>query len=37
VHAYVDGNPMTVAGVRGYRVMEFEVHDCQPAVKEWFR
>ena len=36
VQAYFAGDPMKVAGVQDYRIIEFKLHDCQPAVKEWF-
>jgi len=36
VEAYLAADPMTVAGVQEYRPVEFGLHDCQPAVREWF-
>ena len=37
VEAYLAGDPLKVAGVQDYRVVEFRLHDCQPEVREWFR
>ncbi len=37
VEAYFRADPMKTAGVQEYRVIEFALHDCQPAVREWFK
>lgn len=37
VEAYFAGDPMKVGGVQDYRVTEFKLHDCQSAIREWFR
>ena len=36
VEAYFAKDPMKLAGVQDYKVVEFKLHDCQPAVKDWF-
>lgn len=36
VEAYFDKDPMKVAGVQKYGIIEFRLHECQPAVKDWF-
>jgi hypothetical protein len=36
VEGYFSQDPMKLAGVQKYRVIEFILHDCQPAVKNWF-
>jgi DNA-binding transcriptional ArsR family regulator/uncharacterized protein YciI len=36
IEAYFNEDPMKVAGVQDYKVVEFNLHDCQPMVKDWF-
>ncbi len=36
VEAYLAADPMKVAGVQEYRPIEFNLHDCQPPIREWF-
>ena len=37
VQDYLAADPMKMAGIQEYRAIEFKLHDCQPAIKEWFR
>jgi len=36
VEAYFDGDPMKIAGVQDYKIVEFGLYDCQPETKSWF-
>ncbi len=36
VEAWFSRDPMKVAGVQDYHVVEFKLHDCQPSVRTWF-
>ena len=37
VKEFLAADPMKVAGVQEYRPTEFRFHDCQPAIRQWFR
>lgn len=36
VEAYFDGDPMKIAGVQDYRIVEFRLYDCQAGTTSWF-
>ena len=37
VESYLASEPMKLAGVQEYRVLEFAVHYFQPSASEWFK
>jgi hypothetical protein len=36
VKAYSDKDPLKVADVQKYKIIEFRLRSCQPALQEWF-
>lgn len=34
---YISMDPLKLAGIQEYNILEFKLHDCQPALKEWFK
>lgn len=33
---YFSSDPLKKSGVQDYEIIEFELHDCQPMLKDWF-
>ena len=36
VEDYINNDPLKICGVQIYNIIEFKLHDCQEAIKNWF-
>ena len=36
IESYFAKDPMKIAGIQEYKIIEFKLHNCQMILKEWF-
>jgi len=36
IEEYFSKDPMKIAGIQEYRIIEFKLHECQPEIIKWF-
>ena len=36
VEDYFSNDPMKIAGIQEYKIIEFKLHECQSEIKKWF-
>ena len=36
IEDYFSKDPLQIAGIQDYKIVEFELYDCQAFLKEWF-
>ena len=36
IEEYFSNDPMKIKGIQEYKIIEFNLHECQQMVKEWF-
>jgi len=37
VDAFFAGDPMKISAMQDYHIVEFQLHDCQDEIRDWFR